>query len=123
MGDIGAHNVGKAFAGGEQLGPARLVQQAAEPVQQLVGIVVDQALDILRAAVLAVGVELAAEVVVQLYPSKPSRLHILTMVVVERKFSLAICWIPTRFSPRSICAVMLVITRFSSSESRFVSRK
>ena len=66
LGDIGAHNVGKALAGGEQLGPARLVQQAAEPVQQLVGIIVDQALDILRAAVLAVGVELAAEVVVQL---------------------------------------------------------
>ena len=66
MGDIGAHNVGKSLAGGEQLGPARLVQQAAEPVQQLVGIIVDQALDILRAAVLAVGVELAAEVVVQL---------------------------------------------------------
>ena len=27
-----------------------------------------------------------------------SRLHILTMVVVERKFSLAICWIPVSYT-------------------------
>jgi len=45
------------------------------------------------------------------------------MVVVERKFSLAICWMPTRFSPRSMCAVMLVITFFSSSDSKFVNKK
>ena len=64
--DIGADDVGKALAGGEQLSGAGVIQKTAEAGDKLIGVVVDQAFQAFRAAALAVGVKLAAEVVVQL---------------------------------------------------------
>ena len=66
LGDICPHNVGEALSGGKQLGLAGAVQKAAEPGDQLIGVVVDKTFEIFRAAALIVRIELPAEIIVQL---------------------------------------------------------